>query len=151
MVNRYHHCQSGRLPQDLSDDVDGDYIRRNLNNLKSMFRKKTMTPESKLKRKSLKRKYARKKARNSLKLRAKGKRGSCRSKGYTSAVVKSSRSTSVAKNEKTSTKEAKTLKIQKSKMSNAPLKLKSQCRSRSSGAGVKRKISHRNERSERKM
>lgn len=143
MLNRYYHCQSGRLPQDLSDDVDGDYIRQNLNNLKSMFRRKTMTPEMKLKRKSLKM-SARKKTKNSLKVRAKrrGRRGRCHVEGYTSAVVKS----------RQPTLRIKTSKIHQSKMSKSFLKSKKsqsrQCHSKSDG---RTKSSQRNGRRESKM
>lgn len=33
VINRYDKCRSGRFPQDLSDDIDGDYIRR----IKNLF------------------------------------------------------------------------------------------------------------------
>lgn len=138
MLNRYNHCQSGRLPQDLSDDVDGDYIRQNLNNLKSMFRRKTMTPEMKFRRKSLKRMSAGKRTKNSLKLRAKKGRkvGSRRVKDllkYTSPAVKSSQPTLVTK----SLVKTKTSKIRQSKMSHALFKSKkSQSRQRRSKRSV---------------
>lgn len=149
VLNRYNQCLSGKLPQDLSDDVDGDYIRRNLNNLKSIFHKRT-TPEMRFRRNSLKRKsagtYAQSPFRMSLKQKVKRRKD-----GKTLAVFKSSQPTLL--------KAASLSKIQQSKKSTALLKSKrkSQSRhhrnSRSSNSSDSRQLksSRRKARSERKV